>query len=98
MELLKKYWEMKIFGSTPSVKWKILQKARLYKIGNTKFDLCVSKKLNLDKIKDKQLFNKRTEFITKCWHKLKFTLEKIKNIASINNKVTKNLQKIIRRG
>ena len=82
-ELSKNYWEMKNFGSTSSVKWKILQKSRPYKVGNLNCDLCVSEKLYLIKFEDKQLLNKRTEFISKCRHKLKFTLEKIQNIAFI---------------
>ena len=76
-ELSKKYWQMRDLGITPSVTWKILQKAQPLQSGKVNCDLCLSEKLQIAKFRDKNLLNKKTEFISKCRHKLKYMLEKV---------------------
>ena len=76
-ELSKKYWDLKDRGQTPSVKWKILQQARPYKVGQSNCDVCSSEKLYIVKFKGTDLLNKRNELISKCRHKRKFSLEKV---------------------
>ena len=77
-ELSKKFWEMKDMGRSPKIKWSILQKARPYRAGQKNCDLCVSEKLYLIKLKDENLLNKKTEFISKCRHRKKFSLGNIR--------------------
>ena len=68
-DLSKQIWEMKDMGRTPKLKWSILQKARPYKAGQSNCDLCMSEKLYLIKLKDNNLLNKISEFISKCRHR-----------------------------
>ena len=75
-ELSKKFWEMKDQGRTPRLTWKILQFARPYQNGRLTCDLCLSEKLQIVKLKNENLLNKKTEFISKCRHKRKFLLER----------------------
>ena len=76
-ELSKLIWTLKKSNTNYKVTWQVLQSAIPYKIGGTICDLCLSEKLHIIKAKDR-IINKKTELISKCRHKNKFTLKSLK--------------------
>ena len=63
--------------NTPSVSWKIMQKAQPFQSGKVNCDLCLNEKLQIAKFRGRNLINKKTEFISKLRQKLKYMLEKV---------------------
>ena len=76
---LSKYiWENKL-GPNPDCKWTILRKGTTYSKGGRYCDLCLTEKLYLAKaLKDPRCLNKRTELTSRCAHKAKFKLSRLK--------------------
>ena len=76
-ELSKLIWTLKKSNTNYKVTWQVLQSAIPYKICGTRCDLCLSEKLHIINAKDR-IINKKTELISKCRHKNKFTLKSLK--------------------
>ena len=76
-ELSKLIWILKKSNTNYKVTWQVLQSAIPYKIGGIRCDLCLSEKLHIINTKDR-IINKKTELISKCRHKNKFTLKSLK--------------------
>ena len=76
-ELSKLIWKLKNSKTDYNITWKVLQSSIPYKIGGSKCDLCLSEKLHIIKA-SYLIMNKRTELISKCRHKNKFSLRTVK--------------------
>ena len=75
--LSKKWWALKDSGLEldryKDTKFEILKKSVPYRAGGKKCDLCLSEKLLIMK-NEKEVINKRDEFVSKCRHSQKFML------------------------
>ena len=78
-DLSKYYWKLVDNGAVPTIKFSIAKRVK----GNTfinNCNLCLSEKAfiirNLD---DVNMLNKRSEFISKCWHINKRLLNRVKD-------------------
>ena len=60
------------------LKWEIAAFTSPYKCGTRRCDLFLTEKLFIVRADPLILLNKRTELISKCRHKTKFTLAKVK--------------------
>ena len=78
-ELSKFVWKLQRKGTPFSIKWKIAQKARSYRCGSNRCDLCLTEKVVIARCKHPGMLNKRTELISKCRHRNKFLLAYIKS-------------------
>ena len=76
-ELSELIWRLKNSGTDYSVAWKVLQSSIPCKIGGSECDLCLSEKLHIIGA-SYPIINKRTELISKCRHKNKFSLRTVK--------------------
>ena len=71
-------WE-KNLEPEPNVKWEIVKQGHVYRKGGRYCDLCLSEKLYISKnLKTEGCLNKRTELTSKCRHKDRFKLSRIK--------------------
>jgi hypothetical protein len=77
-ELSKYVWRLKTCDITPIIKWSLIKTINsVPKRNNCK--LCLSEKLLIiNSLNDKNMLNKRSEFITKCRHLNKFVLKNMK--------------------
>ena len=71
-------WDLKNAGIHYNITWRIAAYASAYRCGTIRCDLCITKKDIKARASQNNLFSKRTEIISKCQHKNKFTLQKIK--------------------
>ena len=78
-ELSKFVWSLQRKGLPFSIKWRIAQKARSYRCGSKRCDLCLAEKVAIARCKHPGMLNKRTELISKCRHRNKFILANIKD-------------------
>ena len=78
-ELSKEVWRIKEEGKIPSIEWQIVKKAKPYKCGDRKCNLCLEEKLFILLSDNRTSLNKRNELIAKCRHKTKF---KLRNFSS----------------
>ena len=70
---LSKYaWELKETGKPFSIKWSILKRARAYRSGAKKCNLCLAEKMLILNGEKEHLLNKRTEILAKCRHTNKY--------------------------
>ena len=76
-ELSKFIWKLKNSKTNYNITWQVLQSSIPYEIGGSKCDLCLSEKLHIIKA-SYPIINKRTELISKCRHKNKFSLRTVK--------------------
>ena len=77
-ELSKYVWRLKDEDIPFNIKWNIAAKARTYEAGSSKCDLCLTEKLAIALADKNGLLNRRSEIISKCRHKNKFMLKKVK--------------------
>ena len=77
-ELSKYLWKLKANGSDYLLKCSIKSYASQYKRGTRRCDLCLTEKSIIALADPKVLLSKRTELISKCRHRNKFILNKIK--------------------
>ena len=77
-ELSKCVWKLKDEGKEYVVKWTIARRAFTYKCGTRRCDLCLSEKVCIIRAEPHGLLNKRTELISKCRHRNKYTLNNLK--------------------
>ena len=77
-ELSKKIWELKENGIDYTIRWKILEKSHSYSPGNGSCALCISEKFHILKSWNKNLLNTNSEFVSRCRHATKFSLQAVK--------------------
>ena len=77
-ELSKLVWSLKDNGVEFTIDWAVAAKALPYKGGTRRCDLCLTEKTCIIRANHKGLMNKRTELISKCRHRNKFSLAKAK--------------------
>ena len=78
-ELSKYVWSLKNADKTPSVQWSILKTIKS-PLSSHSCLLCLTEKLHIiNSFDDANLLNKRSEFISKCRHSNKFTLNSVKD-------------------
>ena len=76
---LSRYVWAEDLGPLPEIKWEILKKGSTYKKGSRYCDICLSEKLMISKhASDERSLNRRTELTSKCMHKEKFKLSRLK--------------------
>ena len=78
-ELSKFIWTLHDRNVGFSVKWRIAAPASPYRCGTRRCDLCITEKTIIARSNHKGLLNKRTELISKCRHRNKFILGRIKS-------------------
>ena len=71
-------WSLKDEGKEYDIKWEISKKVTPYKCGGRSCNLCLEEKLYILR-GDKNMINPKSELISKCRHKNKFSLEKFEN-------------------
>ena len=72
-ELSKYVWELKDKGEDFTIKWSVAGKAALYICDSKRCDLCLTEKLLIAKADLRALLNKRSEIVSKCHYRNKFT-------------------------
>ena len=77
-ELSKHVWNLKDHGLDNNLSWEIHKKASPYPCGSKRCDLCLSENVSIICADPDTLLNKRTELISKCRHRNKFLLAKVK--------------------
>ena len=83
---LSKYvWSLRDRNEDFKIIWSIAKKAFPYKSGSRNCDLCASEKLCIAMADPKSLLNSRTEVISKCPHRRKFTFNKPKKKSKRSN-------------
>ena len=75
-ELSKYVWELKDKGEDFTIKWSVAAKPSPYICGSKRCDLCLTEKLLIAKADPRTLLNKRSEIVSKCRHRNKFTLKR----------------------
>ena len=76
-EYSKYMWDLKDLGLEGSTTWEIAKPAAIYKCGSRRCDLCLTEKLMIAMADSSSLFNKRSEIVSTCRHRKKFTCERV---------------------
>ena len=58
--------------------WKIFMYATLYKYGTRSCDLWLTEKYVIARADQEHLLNKKTEIISKCYHRKKYLIKNVK--------------------
>ena len=77
-ELSKHVLNLKDHSFYNNLSWEIHKNPSLYQCGSTCCGLCFSEKVSINCADKDTLLNKRTELISKCHHRNKFLLVKVK--------------------
>ena len=77
-ELSKLIWQLKEESKEHTINWSIAARATPYKNGSKSCDLCLTEKVTIVRAPAKGLLNKRTELVSKCRHRNKFSLKSLK--------------------
>ena len=77
-ELSKHMWKLQDKGINFKVKWSAAAYASTYRCGLSRCDLSLTEKYVTARANHKNLLNKRTELISKCYQKNKYILKIIK--------------------
>ena len=77
-ELSKHVWNLKDHGLDNNLSWEIHKKASPYQCGSKRYGLCLSEKVSIMCADPDILLSKRTGLISKCRHRIKFLLAKVK--------------------
>ena len=72
-ELSKYVWDLKDAELDANIRWEIAQRSVPYQCGSRKCDLCISEKSIIALADSESLLNKRTELVSFCRHRSKFT-------------------------
>ena len=75
-ELSKYIWKLKDQNIKFTIKWNVEAMAIPYTCGSKHCDRCLTEKLLIAKTDPKTRLNKRSEIISKCRHRNKFTLKR----------------------
>ena len=76
-ELSKYMWDLQDQGLLGTIKWEIAKRASPYKCGSRRCDLCLTEKLAIALADPTSLLNKRSEIISTCRHRRKFSCTKV---------------------
>ena len=71
-------WTLQDKGTPYTIKWDIVTRASPYKCGTRRCGLCLTEKTIIARSKHKGMLNLRTELISKCRHRNKFSLSSVK--------------------
>ena len=71
-------WDCRDRGLNPTVKWEIFRKAKPYKRGQRRCDVCITEKLTILQNTGPNCLNQRSELCSKCPHSYKHKLERVK--------------------
>ena len=74
-ELSKYVQYLKDKGEDFTIKWSVATKGSPYICGSKRCDLCLTEKLLMAKADPRTILNKRSEIVSKCRHRNKFTLK-----------------------
>ena len=74
----KHVWKLKDKGEDFTIKWSVAAKASSYTCGSKRCDLCLTEKLLIAKADPRTPLNKRSEIVSKCRHRNKFTLKRFR--------------------
>ena len=77
-ELSKYVWKLKHKGEDFTIKLSVATKSFSYTCGSKHCDLCLTEKLLIAKADPRTLLNKRSEIVSKCHHRSKFTLKRFR--------------------
>ena len=77
-ELSKYVWKLKKENKQFEIKWSIKSRAYPYTSGMKSCDLCLQEKTIIAMSDPKKTLNSRTEILSKCRHRRKFTLRNFK--------------------
>ena len=77
-ELSKFVWSLNDRGVQYSIKWGIAARATPYKCGTRHCDLCLAEKVTIARSRHKGILNSRSELVSKCRHRNKFSLQSIR--------------------
>ena len=83
-KLSQHIWDLQKSNKTYQIYWEILETVGQYKPGNQYCNLCCSEKKWILKKEGKDRLNKNSEFVSKCPHKRKFKLGRIKGADNID--------------
>ena len=73
-ELSNKYWNIITANKTPNKAWEILGTHKSYNQISKQYLPCLNEKLAIALHKDDNMLNRRSEVISKCRHRSKYTL------------------------
>ena len=76
-ELSKYVWDLREQGLVGKVQWEIAKRAYPYKCGSRKCDLCLTEKLAIASADPTSLLNKRSEIISTCRHRRKYSCTRL---------------------
>ena len=76
-ELSKYVWDLKRAGLEATIRWEIAQRSTPYQCGSRRCDLCITEKTVIALADPKTLLNKRTELVSFCKHRSKFTCAEV---------------------
>ena len=68
-ELSKHIWLLKRNGTEVNLKWSIAAYASPYRCDTSRCELCLTEKYIIARANQNNFLNKRTELISKCWHR-----------------------------
>ena len=77
-ELPKYVWHLKNKNVPHNITWEVAARARPYECSNLRCYLCLTEKMLLAEGDKNTLLNKRSEIVSKCRHRNKFTLRELK--------------------
>ena len=78
IELSIYVWNLTDKGEDFTIKWSVTAKAVPYTRGSKRCNLCLTEKLLIAKADPRTLLNKRSEIVSKCRHRNKFTLKRFR--------------------
>ena len=78
-ELSKYIWKLKDRNEDYTITWKVGANASRYACGTRRCDLCLTEKLLIAKAEPGTILNERSELLSKCRHRNKFTLKYFDN-------------------
>ena len=83
-ELSKYLWDQRDAELDATIRWEIAQRSVPYQCGSRRCDLCISEKTIIALADPEPLLNKRTELVSCCRHRSKYTCaEALKHDASM---------------
>ena len=77
-ELSKRVWKLKDDNTPFTLTWSIESRAKPYRCGTRMCDLCTNEKVTIVRASPKGLLNKRSELISKCRCRNKFSISSVK--------------------
>ena len=76
-ELSKYLWELREQNLDARIRWEIAQRAAPYQCGSRRCDLCLTEKTLIALANPKFLLNKRSELVSSCLHRRKYSCAEV---------------------